>query len=284
MPDKKIPQLTELTEPVNNDELVIYDQDASQTKKITYQNLTKHPPSGFCWGGGIFFTGVKYIKVYQGNAPAGDTVLYTAPSNKRALIDGYSVYNGGSGTYTCYFKLRINSVDYRLTSGLGLVAAGAASYAYFPSIILEPGESLVFNATAAGFNVWVKVMEFDSAIPVYSPKITTINIGNNTVYTVPPTKIAWPVDYYFTIPTVAAATLHVANNTANGATVYWHIVPSGGSPSTSTLVIPSQALSGNTRVDHNAVFNLNSGDYVVINSNIALSNSLAWINVIEVSQ
>lgn len=44
MADKKISELTELTTPVNNDELAIVDKDVNETKKIQYSNLKDHAP------------------------------------------------------------------------------------------------------------------------------------------------------------------------------------------------------------------------------------------------
>lgn len=229
--------------------------------------------------GGIPLTGVSYPAVRDTNISTGDIDLYTVPSNKRVAVIGYYLRNDTGGNVVHYPTIKISSTYYRIgpnsTTSTGNQAGPSIGY------IAEAGETIAINiATTSGAVVVFSVVEFDDSNAWYSPKLTTLSAGDNTIYTVPSAKTAilQSSSNIVSVPTAGALSTYI--NTSGGSrTIFWKFVPSGGSAATVTA---SSAIGDQARGQLNVPVGGSAGDAWVINTDAATATQFAWLNVMEI--
>lgn len=246
-------------------------------------------------GGGSSFnyafpmgTNLPNAKFVSGQAvisSATDTDLYTVPSNKRAFVLGWMVNNPGSSASVSP-EFKISSTYYPL------VTAGTGNNFYVPFVpyVAEAGESFSINtASATTTSAYVSVIEFDNTANLKSVKITSFINGNNTVYTVPAAKTAFLVPMNLlgqpqgstTSPSVGSEVIGYANASGSSRSIQMYQVPSGQSVGTNYSVAGSFNVANGTSNGRGFQGALNTGDFIVINSNASTASQLGWVTVIE---
>jgi hypothetical protein len=231
--------------------------------------------------GQIPLTGVKYVSGYIGNMSTGDNIMYTAPAGKRAMINAYNVFNANASARNFYPIWRIGGVNYKFSGVLAVSAGAMNQVATSVNIILEPGESFGINVTGSDVNAWARIVEYDDFTPIYAAKkVGSWSSGDNTIYTVPTGKNAILIDGVGMVAQNVTS-MNYYNLSGGSRTIQWHSVPNGGSPSATTRVSGSVAVGNDTRSTQVMSHSLNSGDFIVLNTNATTNTQLAWVMVME---
>ena len=234
--------------------------------------------------GGIALPGAVYGSGFVGNAGSGNVDVYTAPTGRRALVMARTFRNEAGSATTIYAQLKSGGVYYRLETNVSVSAGNHDHEVEFPSIILEPGESIAVNTTQAGMNVWFKIVEFDARIPVYSAKLLALPNASplyNTVYTVPTGFSALVLDDALD-PNLFTGALLIVNTSGAARTYTWYVVPSGGSPaSTNRISASGFSVSNNTRLVTDAALTLAAGTTIQLQTSATTATQIAWVNVSE---
>jgi hypothetical protein len=210
---------------------------------------------------------------------SGDNDLYTVPPGRAAFLGRFTIHNHSGGSVTYYIERKLQGVYQRLQSN-AFVTAGQTSNAGSFTYIFQAGETLAVNCdtdSAANFAGCVLV-EFDLAGgALSSPRLSGLQAGDNTLYTVSPGKSAVGVgpDLVQTL-----ASLSIANTTGGNVTYIVNFVRSGQSPGVANQAFKSTVATGNVSFT-NLVFSLGAGDFISINASNGLSGQFAWVTVLE---
>lgn len=229
--------------------------------------------------GGIPLTGVSYPAVRNTNITTGDVDLYTVPAGKRAAVLGYYLRNDSGGSVTHYPTIKIGATYYRI--GNNVTTTTANQTAQVIGYIAEPGETIAINiATTSGAVVTFVVVEYDDSCAFYSPKLTTLAAGDNTVYTVPSstTAIVISISTLSTLTTNTALSAYV-NTSGSSRTIQWKFTPSGGS---AVVVTASTSATNLFRTQLNVPASGGAGDAWIINTDANTATQLAWLNIMEI--
>lgn len=234
--------------------------------------------------GGNFIPTGRIVQVLENDLAVGTTTLYTVPAGKKAALVSGSHYNANASSLQFYYTGSISGTDVKLGNSTN-VSAGASSVSVGNMLILEAGEVLkIVVSTNGNLNIAAKIIEFDADVPIKTASVYEPSSGENTLYTCPTGKIAAFLNSSLTDfigPSGAVYNLH----NASGTTIvsYFHIVPSGGTAGTTTrLTTNRSAVDGNVSGESGNGF-LNAGDFVSVNLNNTGTNSMLWVNVIELN-
>jgi hypothetical protein len=219
--------------------------------------------------------GAVFKSAVVNNAASGDVDIYTAQAGRRALVGSVTCYNPAGTTTNVIPKIKISGTYYRLAANQAVTTGATAG----PSInaILEPGDSAALNFSQAGCNCWATVIDYPSTVPIYSPRLTSFSTGDNTIYTVPPSRTAVSVSN--SSLAVVTGTGTYATDTAH--TVKWYLVNSGGSTGSTNQATASTAVSANNASFPNPFKTGSAGDFVVVNTDGATGVQFAWMTVLE---
>lgn len=234
---------------------------------------------------GVPLTGTAFPSAHAGNLPAGDTVLYTAPAGKRALLLSIGGMNPTAGSITWFPEMRTVGGALWQIVGNSATGAGAVATTVFPGIILDPGESLFIHTSAAGMNVADGVVEFDATSAFRSVKLFGLATGNQVIYTPPAGKSAWVIGQGGTTYN-GSSTIIIYNDSPGTGVVNLCFVPSGG-PATcaanSVNELGTSTLTASARgsVSFAGFLTLSGNDFLVINVANGSANQLLWMNVYE---
>jgi hypothetical protein len=231
---------------------------------------------------GITFTG-KYVRAKGGALASGDNTIYTCPAGKRAMIMQGVYWNKTVGSINAYPTLTSGATTYRLTTNTSVSNAQSATMATPFVIILEAGESIGVNASAANLAAFFRVIEYANTVPIFTAKLTTLVAGNNTVYTCPASTSAATLDT--NLSTQAAGRAKYLNATGGTTPVVkWTSVTSGGSPSDDNQVSTQTTNPADATVT-DIIFpaTLQSGDYISVTSGVSTATQMAWVNIVEVA-
>jgi len=231
------------------------------------------------------FPNPKFINGFVGNAGSGDIDLYTVPTGRRAMAFGISQFHSGADT-TGFSQVKIGGSYYRLGSNLTLTTTASqmqSSPGFFNGYIAEAGETLAVNLTAAGLNIWFRIIEFDNTSPLRTvKKIASWSAGDNTIYTV----TAGKTGLIFITPSTATATVQgsitVGNSSGSTRTYNGYLVPNGGSSGATNQFLNATTLTNNNGSPYSLPACLNSGDFVVLNTDAATDTQVAFVTIYEV--
>jgi hypothetical protein len=228
---------------------------------------------------GLTFPNPKTINGFVGNAGTGDIDLYTVPSNRRVLVYGLGVFFTGISSTSCYPEIKVSGSYYKLQNGQTIITNSFAQSWVF-NYIAEAGETIAVNSSVSGANIWLKGIEFDDTSGCKTAKLTSVVNGDNTLYTVPAGKTALILNS--NPATLTSGTLIIWNNSGGTRTYNLFAVPNGGSSDTSNKV--RNALSVNAAIFNESPFvaALNTGDFIVVNSDASTATQFVYITVCEV--
>ena len=108
MANKKITDLTELTEAASNDYLEIVDTSANTSKKITRDNLSgwhflTTPLTSTSWDGDSYSTTAKTL--------IDLSKVFGVPARAKGILVRLAARDSGSSTGYCQFSLSPNAID-----------------------------------------------------------------------------------------------------------------------------------------------------------------------------
>lgn len=230
-------------------------------------------------------SGLAYIPANGTPAASGTVDWYTCPTGKRAAIMGIS-YCSPSGNASITPMLKSGGNYYNLNATQTATSIGVGAGGIVNLIILEAGESISTNQSTSSINVWISIMEFDSAIPFKTVKLLSLASGNNTLYICPAGKTAIFVsDNLSPLSASTVKSVNYWNNSGASRNISAYHVPNGGSPGSSNQFLPTipQAVANGSFMTNSAVSNcMNAGDSIVINTDAATATQFAWVTVQEI--
>lgn len=228
--------------------------------------------------GTIPVNGVVYRRVYSSNIGSGYQDIYTVPNGLRAMVLNSNAYNRTSTSLIISPAIKISGGYYFFVVSANVNAFSTNNFQNL-SLLLEGGESLSYFSNSNGCNVSFKVVEFDSSSNIKSSKLTTLNSGNNIVYTANANRNSMLLDA--NLAPNALTTLFFYNQTSAARVIIWSHVNSGDSVGPLTEVNSSTSINRNTKSSVVGIGTMSSGDYVVISVDSDATNTLAWVNVME---
>lgn len=226
------------------------------------------------------------------NRGLGSLDIGPVPAGKRWMVVGiwYTNATGAAITYTSRF---IKSSVITGAQTAVVIPAGSTGGIQSPQHpILEAGDFFRHLVqVAGGLNINMQVWEFDDISPMKSVYVSGLNLGDNTIYTCPVGKKAYPITN--TLGSLSLGNLLTSfiysNSTGGPRTVYGNLVKSGESP------IAPGAGSNCLRHVADSVAHLNAyplsgvacpaalepGDYLSVNTNTTSPSQYAWLNLLE---
>lgn len=220
--------------------------------------------------------------------PAGDQVLYTVPTGKKALVVDVWVTNPTAGGITYFTKLTTPNGTFQIGAGKTEGAAGIGhNYGSNGSnsipIVMNAAEVLTINSSALGLSAWLSVIEFDASSALSRWDIQTWVNGNNVLYTHPAGKtVVFGSISGTAINNPVETMTGFAIFNASGSTRTYvgpYIVPAAGSPTTSNQFGGSNALISGQGFFKFFPGGLATGDTIVITTSDANNTGqIAWIN------
>jgi hypothetical protein len=231
------------------------------------------------------------LKSANGRTAASGTVdWYTCPSGKKAAIIGFAYCTTtGSATVTPMFK-SVGGSYYNMSAALTANAFGITTVGMTCGIILEAGETFASSQSTATVNVYVSIMEFDADAPIKTAKLLSLSSGNNTLYTVPAGKSATLLNGNLDIrmpdnnSTTNQKVIQYWNNSGGSRSVAFYVVPNGGSAGSSNRILatsPASVAAAAFLISY-PMCTMNSGDFVVVNTDAATATQWTWVNVMEI--
>lgn len=133
-----------------------------------------------------------------------------------------------------------------------------------------------------GVNFFGTVWTFDNTGPLKSSVVTTFVNGNNTVYTccAAGKTTAYAAGFNSLFGSSGSQLTAGFNNTGGTLTYSWNFVQNGGSVSSANQVFGPTATNSN--VGFGTIgWDLNSGDFISLNTTSTSSSQIAWITVWE---
>lgn len=230
----------------------------------------------FGGGGQIPLSGLNYIRAYSGLVTNGTNDIYTAPTLKRAYIQTFQAFNTTGGSIVASVSLKSGGNYYRLTSNQTLTTL--TNTALVVGMVLEPGESIAAVSDVTGLNVYFRIMEYDSSVPMYSPRLLSVASGDNTLYTVPAGKSAM-ILASSTAPNGIGVVL-CSNATGGTRTVKYYVV-SSGNVNGSAFQVSTATVLNNTAASTQVFGSMATGDFIVYNTDAATTTQAVWTVVVE---
>ena len=218
----------------------------------------------------IALPGAKAINCgAYGIGAGGPNFVYTVPTGKRAAVGYAHGFSNSGAAGTCSQIIRVSSTNYTINTNISYSASNLA-FLNQSMIILEAGEQYGYTLTGANPNCFTQVIEFDNTAPLRTYKNLALTSGDNTLYTVPAGKTAYPIKGRMGFS--AAFNVGAVQLITNNGTMYH--VPNGGSKGSNNQMSISTA----TTSQHWG--SMNAGDFIVVN--VGSTAGFGWINVVEV--
>lgn len=228
---------------------------------------------------GLQLINAVYKTGFVGNAGTGNIDLYTAPAGKRALIRGFVAGNSTGGSLNATPQVKISATYYNLGA---LIAVGATGFnSASVGFVLEPGESFAVLTSGTGLNLWATIIEYDSATPLFSARLTSFSTGDNTLYTVTTGKSAQTLTQATNALNLAGQIMYW-NNSGGARTYSIYSVANGGSKGSTNQLVFGASLANATTIISNLFSNISSGDFIVINVDAGTATQFAFMTVAEI--
>lgn len=227
---------------------------------------------------GVRLSGAKVIQVNSGHISSGSNTIGTVPSNKRWILQGFSVWNDSASNQTSqalYASVTISATSYLLSnSNVAALTANAHSVSGIGTnnFIAEAGDVVsVFVTANAVYNLYGTIIEFDATTPLKVARLAITSSGNNTLYTAPGSTAA-------ILGGFGGSTSNVCSNLSGSTrTLNYNLVPSGGSVATTNqLSTFNQSSSSGTSVAAAIAATLTAGDFLSVNIDSTTSTFLCW--------
>lgn len=174
--------------------------------------------------------------VYAGNLASGHNDIYVCPAGKKAYITSNSGHNPSGSSISVYRYLKKDGVYYQVRSVSTMAAnANITANASAIPLLLNAGEGISINCSAAGGNYAISVWEMPDTDKLQRKEVLGLASGINIIYTVPAGKraIIWPAANYSINGDMF---IHCSNSTTNVITVKWHVIKNGESGGTATIM------------------------------------------------
>lgn len=244
---------------------------------------------------GIIHTGLAGggKRTFIGNAGSGALTALSPPAGKKWKITGFGGTNPTGGSITTTLTAVFSGVTVPLNLTGTAMGAGAQNPGVFPAHapILTSSDSIYFTTTGAGLSLWLNYIEFDEDIPLKTVALSSLSVGNNTLYTCPTGKSAVVVAQGTAgyILGTGNGVIAIFNDTGGTRTCYCNIVPNGGSVvaagssgSNATNGAASSITSSATTITQfNTTALLTAGDFININTDAATAGQYYWATLVE---
>lgn len=241
------------------------------------------PLSG--WIGSLVaaLSNVTFPKVYQLNLPTGNNDIYTVPAGRMALVIDVvsSVLAAAPGAVTGLGELKLGPGSYAPYDFFAFSQAAGTkgnTRSLVPFLFFS-GETFAINVNGTGMTVWPFIIEFDSTTLLQRALLTSLNIGANTIFTMPAGKTISLMGFPSALQAGGAGYIWYFNGTVSTPTVSMNIVPSGGSPAEANQIF-SGAVANGQMAQQPFYGGLGPGDFISVNTSISTSPQTAWITYV----
>jgi hypothetical protein len=217
----------------------------------------------------------------------GATDLYTVPAGKRAWVPMLLRGSNTTGSaITATIQIKVAGIYYPIGAPVSIADSSAwlnfnSNAASANGIVLEAGESLALNSSAAGLEVRATVYEFPDTESFKSYKNLNLPVGTTVLQTVPSDKV-WSFGMtHFGLVTSGITTLNFPSGgfaAAAAASVQVHAVANGGSATVANRVSNTSVASPGSAVIV-SIPSMNEGEQLLVTTNLA--GTVAWVNVFE---
>lgn len=232
---------------------------------------------GFISGYGPLIRGAKFVNGFSGNT-SGTVDIYTCPAGKKAFLTW--VYGAGASpgmTGTLYIK--VSGTYYSLTGAAALLGTAAR---LFVGQVINAGESFSVTVNSnPGGNLWVRVMEMDISTPLYTARLLSLAAGNNTLLTVSSGKTGIVIDSSGGVYVNASGGIY-RNLSGTSRNIKVYHVPNGGSTGTGNQFLLNAAVANNAAASVSVPISMNSGDFIVINTDASTATQWAYTTYYEI--
>jgi hypothetical protein len=209
----------------------------------------------------------------------GNNDLFVVPQGKRAMLSA-TIYNqsGGALTYTPQVKINGVYIQYfgPLTANNN---TGVVLLPFNTTMVAEAGETISINCSGI-MQLFGSILLFDATDGILTPKLTTFQTGDNTIYTCPPGKYAYMTNF----SNAGNSIIRTFNNSGATRTYKIRCVPFGVAPSDTYLVTASFTTANGvvTNTTIAGMLSMKPGDYININVDAGTAAQFAYIvNLVE---
>jgi hypothetical protein len=233
--------------------------------------------------GGICLPSVKYPRANINSSASGNNDVYTVPAGRRTIVLTSTLRSGSGSTATIVQNWKISGTYYTTTfSAISLTAGTVLNDTNDGGFIMEAGESISFNSNQTAINMYVQLIEFDSAASLKTVKTIGATNGDQTIYTCPSGKMAAIMSGNGQIWGMTNRGLFISNNSGGSITSNIYIVPNGNSKGANNLFQGSIATSNGLCSRINCAAILSPGDFIVWNCNTTNANALCAATILEI--
>lgn len=225
--------------------------------------------------------GAEYLRVFQALLSLGDNDLYTVPAGKRVFVLLNTFYNTTANPRIARTEVKIGGTYYAISQATTVNANVAAAATVPLQPILEAGDILAINTDGgAALNTEFRLLQFDNTFGLKTARLLSLASGNNTVYTVPAGKKAWPFNTNPNNSLNGDAAIGYVNRSTAARAIASFFVPSGQS-AIQLATVGAQADGTIGIANRCAPSLMTAGDAAVISTNSANAEQTAWLNVYE---
>jgi len=212
-------------------------------------------------------------------AVTGDSDIYTVPAGKIAIVGRIRVYNNNGSLATVYPTFKLSGTYFRIVASPLIVSANSSTSATI-NRAAPAGTTIAVNTTLTGINVWIDVLLLNADCGFVPIALTSLAAGDNTIYTCPANKTAVLIDSNNLVP-FGPNTLAYTNQSGATRTIKVYQVNSGGSSSTSNLIMGSSTVTNNSCNTGALSSSMTSGDSLILNTDASTASQAVFGTVLE---
>src|SRR5215469_2809208 len=266
---------------------------AAGTYGVLLNPQTANSPSAGGGGGGtpisvpfgsvnVAVSNPKYPAVSGLNMASGNVDLYTVPAGRLALATNVIVTNptGAPAHLTSLSEVKVSGSYHTFDFVANNILAGTTASVSMVPFLLHAGESFSLNNSIAGGSAWVAIIEFDSTANIADSRLFSLSAGNNTLFTVPAGKTVSFIGFPSAFNQPGSGYVYYWNNSGATRTIFFNLVPSGGSPNNNNQVFPTNLVNtvAAQSQSFNTLFgNMAPGDFINLNTDAATAEQVAWV-------
>ncbi len=224
----------------------------------------------------------KIAQVFNQATVNGNNDLYTVPAGKRAVLAG-SALNQSGGSLNVINQLKINGAYVQVAVTAAVANNASLNLIPFNTLpIAEAGETISLNCNGV-LHLFAAIILLDQNDGVRSPKLTTLNAGDNLVYTCPANRIAFITNG----SNSGNAPVRSFNQSGGTRTYKLRCVPNGQAPSDtfnlSAAWTTANGVSTNQVIAEPAF--MSPGDYLSLNVDAGTATQFFYLlNLVEFPQ
>jgi hypothetical protein len=224
----------------------------------------------------------KYPPVSSLNMASGNVDLYTVPAGRLALALNVIVTlpTGAAGPLTVLSEVKVSGSYHTFDFVANGVFSGQTASQEMVPFLLHAGESFSLNNSIAGGSAWAAIVEFDNTANIADSRLFSLSAGNNTLFTVPAGKTVTFMGFLTGFNQIGTGYVFYWNNSGATRTIFFNLVPSGGSPNNNNEVFPTTGLPtvATLQQSSNTIFgNMAPGDFINLNTDAATTEQVAWV-------